>query len=86
MVVNAMVPVGAEMIETQTVGLRINDFQEPVLQGYELRGIHLALENGILNALAIIKACFGCSSQTGSTRRSGGGNIIGDENIHGFEI
>jgi len=54
MVVDAMVPVGAKMIEPQTVSLQIDDFQEPTLQSDKLCGIHLALENGILNTLSVV--------------------------------
>ena len=42
---DAMVPVGAKVVETQTVGIWIDDVEKFGFEGNELRWINLALEN-----------------------------------------
>jgi len=85
-VLDLVVPVAAEMIETETVSLEIDDVEQAGFECYELRRIHLALEDRGLDALAVIKTSFGGPPQAGFPGRGGGGDVVGDEDIHGFEI
>src|SRR5688572_18417403 len=52
----AALPVGAEIVEPQAVGLRVDDLQQAVLEFGELRRIELALEDRVLHALAAVQA------------------------------
>ena len=71
---------------TKAVGFQIDDVQKTGFEADQLRRIHLAFEHGILNALTEIEAGFRRAAEAGFAGWSAGGNIVGDENIHTFEI
>jgi hypothetical protein len=74
------------MIEAEAVGFWVDDLEEAGFERDELRGIHLALENGGLDSLAVVEARLGSTPQAGFPGGSRGGDIVSDEDIHGFEI
>ena len=78
-----VLPIGAEMIEAEAVGFGIDDVDEPVFEVDELGGIDLALEDGILDALAEVEAGFGGPSEAVFAGGGGGADVVGDEDIHG---
>jgi hypothetical protein len=85
-VLDLVVPVAAEMIETEAVGFRIDDVQEAGFKADKLRGIYLALEDGILHSLPEVETSLGGPAQAGFSGGRGGGDVVGDEDVHEFEI
>lgn len=85
-VLDFVMPIAAEMIEPEAVCVQIDDVQQASLQCNELRGIHLALKNRVLDALTEVEARLGGPAQARLSSGSGGRNIVGNEDIHGFEI
>src|SRR3972149_4534872 len=55
-VLHAMLPVGAEEVEAQAVLLRIHVFNEPGPPGRPLGRVHDALEDRVLDPLAVVPA------------------------------
>ena len=53
---DATAPFATQHVEAQRVACRINDADKPGTQGRPLRGIEIAFEDGVLNALAPILA------------------------------
>ena len=82
MMLNAMLPVSAKMIEANTVGVWIHDLKEFPSEFDKLSWINEALEDGCLNPLAIVEAGFGNPAKSGFSGKTGRRNIVGDENIH----
>ena len=82
MVLHLVLPIRAEVIEAQAVGLRIDDVKQAAFEHHELRRVNLALENRILHALAIIETGLGSAAQAGLANRGCGGNIVSDEDVH----
>lgn len=81
-----MMPVTAQMVEAQAVGFGIDNIQQSRFKGDKLCWIHFALEDGVLNPLAIVEASFGRAPQTGFSDGRAGRDIVSDEYIHEFEI
>lgn len=77
-------PVVTQMIEPQTVLGGIHNLEQPGLELNQLSRIHLALEDGVLDALAVVQTGLGHLAQATSTGRVHGGNIVGDKEIHGL--
>lgn len=71
------------MIKTQAIGLGVDDADELVFQCYQLGGIHFAFKDGILHALAVVKAGFGHLAETSFAGLVDGGYIVGEKDIHG---
>jgi hypothetical protein len=85
-VLNLLLPVFSKMVDANTVGFLIDDGKEFPPKLNELRVIHLALEDGILNALAVVEAGFRNLAEAFLSGFCDGGNVVGEEDIHGFEI
>jgi hypothetical protein len=56
--------------------------KEALLEKSELPGVHLALEYGVLHPLAEILAGLGHTAQAALASFGGGGDIVGDEDVH----
>jgi hypothetical protein len=82
MMLDAMLPVSAKMVEANTVGVWIHDLKEFPSEFDKLSWINEAFEDGCLNPLAIVEAGFGNPSKSGFSGGTGRRNIVGDENIH----
>jgi hypothetical protein len=59
MVFYSVVPVAAKVIETEAVCFWIDDIEELGFEFDELSRIHFALEDGVLDALAVVETGFG---------------------------
>ena len=70
------------MIHPDAVSIRIVDREELTSKLNELPRVDEAFKNRILNPLPVVEASLCDLAQTLSTRRSGGGDIISDEEIH----
>lgn len=86
MMLNLVMPIAAKMVKPETVGFRINDVEKAGLESNELGGIDLTLEDGVLDALAVVEAGLGGAPQPGLPGGRGGGDVVSDEDIHGFVI
>ena len=64
-VLDFVMPVAAEVIETKAVSLGVDDAEQTGFQGDKLRGIDFTLEDGVLDALAEIEAGLGGAAQAG---------------------
>jgi hypothetical protein len=81
-VLDFVMPVATKMIETKAIRFWINDVEKLGFEGNELRGVNLALEDGILNTLAVVETGLGDPAESRFSRRRGGGNVVGGEDIH----
>jgi hypothetical protein len=81
-----VMPVAAEMIETETVGVQVDDVEQPGFERDKLGRIHLALEDRVLDALAVIEAGLGGAAQAGFSGGGGGRHVIGDQDIHTIDV
>ena len=59
-----VLPVFPKVIDPDTVGLGIHNFQKFRAKFDKLRGINEALEDGSLDPLPIVETCFGHSAET----------------------
>src|SRR5690606_19620526 len=69
---DAAPPVGTEEVEPQAVCARFVYTQQPGLHLNPFRGVDLALEDAVLNALAVVEAGFGNAVQAALAGISGG--------------
>ena len=60
-----VVPVAAEVVKAQAVGFGIDNIQQSCFEGDKLGWVDFALEDGVLNPLAIVEASFGRAPQAG---------------------
>lgn len=81
-VIDFTLPLIAEVVEPDAVGLLFDDVEKLGFEGDELGGIHLAFEYGILHPLAVIKTGLGHTAEPRPPGRGDGGNIVGNENVH----
>ena len=81
-----VVPVATEVVKAKAVGFGVYNIQQSCFEGDKLRWVHFALEDGVLNPLAIVKASFGRAPQAGFSDGRTGRDIVSDEYIHEFEI
>ena len=81
--VHPPLPVVAEVVVAQAVVLRIDDLFEPCPQGCHLAGVELALEDAVLHPLPVVKAGLRHLAQSARASRRAGGDIVGDQDIHG---
>jgi hypothetical protein len=82
-VLNLLLPVFSKMVDADTVGVRVDDGKEFPPELDKLRVIHLALEDGILDALAVVEAGFRDLTKAFLSGFGDGGNVVGEEDIHG---
>jgi hypothetical protein len=80
-VLDFVMPVRAEVIEAEAVGLGVDDGKESGLEIDELGGIYLALEYGVLDALAEVEAGLGGAAEASFPSGCSGGDVVGDENV-----
>lgn len=78
------VPFSAEKIEPDGVGVEIDNIEDFSTELNKARGIHLAFENGVLDALAEIQAGLGSAAESALSAFGGGGDVVGDEDLHGY--
>lgn len=81
-VLYSLVPHGAKVVKSKRILFFIDYFNQSLLHFHKLGRVDLALEDGKLNSLPIIKTDFGHASKTFGTALGGGGDIVGDENVH----
>ena len=79
MMLDLVVPVAAEMVEAEAVGFQIDDVQQARFEGDELGGIHFALEDRGLDALAVVETGFGGAPQAGFAGGRDAGIVVGEE-------
>lgn len=80
---DAVLGMTTEVVESQAVLRRIDKIAEFVLEGGPLIGCDEALEDGVLNALAVIQALFGHSGESSLAGLVFCGDIVGNEYKHG---
>lgn len=80
---NPILPVSAEVVETQTVDFWIGNSAEIRLKADPLCRVHLNFEHGILNALAKIQAFSSQAAQAPSGPRILRTDIIANQYHHG---
>lgn len=80
---DAVIPIFPQQIDAEAVGLRINDLEEASADIDELAGIKQAFEDRVLHTLTIIKARPGRAAKSAPARGSDGGDIVGNEHLHG---
>jgi hypothetical protein len=78
------VPLGSESIKPQGIVFEIGDFEETRLEFDKLRRVDLALEDGVLHALAIIEADLGNAPEPAFTALGRCRDIVGDEKLQGL--
>ena len=83
MVLNLLLPVFSKVINADTVGFCVDDGKEFPPELDKLRVIHLALEDGILDALAVVEAGFRYLAQALLAGFGDGGDVVGEEDVHG---
>lgn len=76
-----VVPVAAEVVEAEAIGLGVDDGEELGFELDELSGIYLALEDGVLDSLAEVEAGLRGTAETRFPGGSGGGDVVGDEEV-----
>lgn len=81
-VFHALIPLFAQDIDAQAVGLRIDNVEKPGANADKLARIDQAFENRILDALTMIKARLRCPAKSAPSGSRDGGHIVGDENLH----
>ncbi len=81
-----VVPVATEVVKAKAVGFGIDNIQQSCFESDKLCWVHFALEDGVLNPLAIVEASFGRATQAGFSDGRAGRDIVSDEDIHEFEI
>ncbi len=79
---DAVIPVFSEQINSQAVGLRIDDLEQAIAHSDELPGIDETLEDGVLHALAVIEACLGGLAKPSASGRRNSGDIVSDQDLH----
>ena len=77
-----VVPVGSQEIETETVFAGIVFTQKPQAQPCPLFRVDDAFKNRVLDALAVIQAGFGHSSQAPAAHRCCRGHIVAYQYEH----
>ena len=83
-VLDPLLPVVAQVVDAQAIGGGINNGFQPRGQGNELRRIQLAFEDGVLDSLPVVEAGLGGLPQSPCATCGGGGDIVGDEDVHGW--
>ena len=83
-VFDAALPVGAEEVEAEGVGGGVDFGEEFSAEGGPLGGVDFTFENGELDALAVVGTVFGDAAESVSAGFGIGGDIVGDENEHGY--
>ena len=63
-----VMPVAAEVIETEAIGFQIDDAEQARLECDELCGIDFAFKNRGLDALSVVETGFSGAPQAGFTR------------------
>lgn len=82
MVFNAVDPIVSEVVYANAVGLLIYDMQKFCTHFNMLCWCNQAFKYGILNALSVIQADFGNLSKSPFSGGTGGGDIVGDQDVH----
>jgi len=85
-VFDASLPVGTEVVETDAIFFRVDDVKEFIFAVGPLGGIDFHFEDGVLDTLSVVETGFGGVPQPAFSLGSCGGNIIGDEDIHGRPV
>ena len=81
---DAAVPIIAKEVEPDGVLFAIHKIEDFGSEGDELGLIDFAFEDGVLDALAVVEAEFGDAPQASRAALAGGGDIVGDEDLHGI--
>ncbi len=63
MMLDPAVPFGAEIVETDGIGVEVEEVKEFAFEFSVLGGIDFAFEDGILDSLAVVEGDFGCAAQ-----------------------
>ena len=86
-VLNLLLPVFAKVIDSDAIRFRVDDGKKFCPELDEAGVIDLALEHGVLNALAVVKAGLGDLAEAFLAEFGDGGDVIGEQDIHlKFEI
>ena len=81
-VLDLLLPIFSKMVDADTIGFRVDDGKEFSAELDKLRMIHLALEDGVLDALAVVEAGFRNLAEPFLSGFGDGGNVVGEEDIH----
>jgi hypothetical protein len=86
-VLDLLLPVFSKMVDSDAVGFRVDDGKQLSSELHELGMIHFALEDGVLDALAVVEAGFRNLAEPLLSGFGDGGNVVGEEDVHwGFQI
>ena len=81
-VLDLLLPVFSKMVDSDAVGFRVDDGKQLSSELHELGMIHLALEDGVLDALAVVEAGFRDLAEPLLPGFGDGGDIVGEQDIH----
>jgi hypothetical protein len=82
-VLNLLLPVFSKVINADTVSFCVDNGKEFPPELDKLRVIHLALEDGVLDALAVVEAGFRDLAEAFLSGFGYGGDVVGEEDVHG---
>jgi hypothetical protein len=82
MVLDLLLPIFSKVIDSNAIGFRVDDGKQLSSELHKLRVIHLALEDGVLDALAVVEAGFRDLAQPFLAGFGDGGNVVGEEDVH----
>jgi hypothetical protein len=77
-----LLPIFPKMVDADTVRFLVDNGKEFPPELDELCVIHLALEDGVLDALAVVEAGFRDLAQSFLAGFGDGGDVVGEEDIH----
>ena len=82
-VVDAGTPIPTEMVDADAVFLKIDDVEQALSQLNELGGLEGTFEDGVLHPLAVVEAGLRNAAEAPLASVGGGGDVVGDQDIHG---
>lgn len=82
MVFDATIPVSPQEVESYGIMLAIHNIEDFGSEGDKLSLVNFALEDGILDTLAVVEAEFCNAPKAAGASESGSGDIIRDQDLH----
>ena len=76
-VLNLVLPIFSKVIDPDAIRFRVDNGKKFAPEFDETRGIYFALEDGILDALAVVEAGFGDVTQALLSKFCDGRNVVG---------
>lgn len=81
---DAAIPITTKKVEPYGVLIAIHKIEDFCSERDELCLVDFALEDGVLDSLAVIEAEFGDSPQAARTALARGGDVVSDKDLHGI--